>query len=837
MLSLSSDGSIVAIGAWGNDGGGDQAGHVRLFSLNPSSPATLTITSDDSDNVITSGQVTLTATFSENMTASPTISISGVVTNVAMTQGSSASEWTYYWQVPSNISSGTTLNVTATATDTNNLPYSGNASLTLTIDPLFYLDSNGVTIKCSGCSAGDTGMVSGTLYTAVENGTGTNGIRTLVDAGNYNLVTTLVTNMQNVFSSKTSFNEDISSWDTSNVTNMRAMFQNASVFNGDISSWDVSNVRFMESMFRGAEAFNGDISSWDTSSAEDMSFMFHVARAFNQDIGSWDVSSVTTMRYMFNNTQAFNQNIGAWDTSSVENFSSMFYDADVYNNGGSGAINSWDTSSATTMHTMFQGANVFNQNIGSWDTSSVTDMQEMFKYAQNFNNGGSSSINNWNVSRVTEMREMFGLTNAFNQDISGWCVSQISSEPLWFTRDNSGTWAGDTSKQPQWGTCNSDVTVILSDTDADNLLAASDTVTITATFSEAMTATPTISITGVVTSDFMSIKDGVSSYVSNANFSATSIGTRNDVLQNSTPIYEGINFGTQVKISNDGSTLVTNSHGGRMIYIYRKENGSWVLKQSIYGGDRDTDGLYGYTSSSPYVFRDPDTSSISDEEVELYFGAKIDISEDGNIIAVGSANNVISLTQDYIDNNKNRLFIYENIGNNKWELTFESTQGNMFSFYEFDLSDDGTVIAGLWPYWRNSSETYIEILSLTDLRTGSTSVARQSSGYQLYGFTNRSLKNTGKIALSGDKLTLAQISASGGTIEVRTRASVGNNFNREPDKTITQPDYSTEFVEQDLAISYDGQYIAYSSTKRTNASRLNVFKKIQGEIGLSLELL
>ena len=34
-------------------------------------------------------------------------------------------------------------------------------------------------------------------------------------------------------------------------------------------------------------------------------------------------------------------------------------------------------------------------------------------------------------------------------------------------------------------------TVTLSDTDDDNLLAASDTVTITADFSEAMTATPT----------------------------------------------------------------------------------------------------------------------------------------------------------------------------------------------------------------------------------------------------------------------------------------------------------------------------------------------------------
>lgn len=40
-------------------------------------------------------------------------------------------------------------------------------------------------------------------------------------------------------------------------------------------------------------------------------------------------------------------------------------------------------------------------------------------------------------------------------------------------------------------------TVTLADTDADNLLSASDTLTIIATFSKAMVATPTISIFGI----------------------------------------------------------------------------------------------------------------------------------------------------------------------------------------------------------------------------------------------------------------------------------------------------------------------------------------------------
>jgi surface protein len=45
-----------------------------------------------------------------------------------------------------------------------------------------------------------------------------------------------------MFRSAAIFNQDISSWNTTNVTNMESMFRSANQFNQNISSWNVINV-------------------------------------------------------------------------------------------------------------------------------------------------------------------------------------------------------------------------------------------------------------------------------------------------------------------------------------------------------------------------------------------------------------------------------------------------------------------------------------------------------------------------------------------------------------------------------------------------------------------
>ena len=102
-------------------------------TLDTTPPTLAQFVDSDLDNVISNGDaITFTAEFSETMAYTPTISISGLVTNVLMTEGADRTTWTYNWQVPNPISNG---NYTATVSGTDFVgnAYTGTDSITFTV--------------------------------------------------------------------------------------------------------------------------------------------------------------------------------------------------------------------------------------------------------------------------------------------------------------------------------------------------------------------------------------------------------------------------------------------------------------------------------------------------------------------------------------------------------------------------------------------------------------------------------------------------------------------------------------------------------------------------------
>jgi surface protein len=227
------------------------------------------------------------------------------------------------------------------------------------------------------------------------------------------------TNLSGLFGRCSSFNQNISSWDTSNVTDMSQMFSYAYLFNQPIGTWNTGNVTNMSYMFLAAESFNQPIGSWDTSKVVNMSGMFESTPAFNQPIGTWNTGNVTDMSWMFNYTEAFNQNINSWDVSKVTTIYSMFEFAFMFNQ----PLANWNLSSASNLSYMFAGAESFNQPLNSWNTSGVTNMSGMFEDARAFN----QPLSSWNTGGVTNMSYMFDGAVSFNQPIGTWNTSNVTT--------------------------------------------------------------------------------------------------------------------------------------------------------------------------------------------------------------------------------------------------------------------------------------------------------------------------------------------------------------------------------------------------------------------------
>ena len=283
----------------------------------------------------------------------------------------------------------------------------------------FSLTLTGIVECTSGCTAGNTGAIGSDTYTIHDDSS--LAAKNITDTDWNRVVTTIVTDMSSLFLNQATFNQDISSWDTSSVTTMEDMFRGASAFNQDLSYWDVRNVLNMQQTFYGAVAFNNggsdSISTWVVSSVTIMDGMFRNATSFNRPIGTWNVGNVISMSNMFRDASAFDKPLNGWDVSNVKYMQFLFRGASVFNQ----PLNGWDVSSVLKMPQMFFQASVFNQDLNSWIVSNVRDMSQMFQGATNFN----GNISSWITSSLIDMQSMFYGANNFNQAIGSWDIEDV----------------------------------------------------------------------------------------------------------------------------------------------------------------------------------------------------------------------------------------------------------------------------------------------------------------------------------------------------------------------------------------------------------------------------
>ena len=208
-----------------------------------------------------------------------------------------------------------------------------------------------------------------------------------------------VTNMEELFRNRRTFDEPLNNWDVSNVTNMQYMFRECVKFNQPLNNWNVQNVTTMKKMFENCNKFNQPLNNWNIQNVNNMEGMFDHCTNFNQPLNNWDVQNVTDITHMFAGCTNFNQPLNNWNVENIDNMAGMFEYCKNFNQ----PLNNWNVSNVICMISMFERCEKFNQPLNNWNVQNVIYMTYMFKNCHNFN----QPLNNWDISNAIYSEHMF----------------------------------------------------------------------------------------------------------------------------------------------------------------------------------------------------------------------------------------------------------------------------------------------------------------------------------------------------------------------------------------------------------------------------------------------
>ena len=156
---------------------------------------------------------------------------------------------------------------------------------------------------------------------------------------------------------------------------------------------------------------------------------------------------VKSMRRFLRLATSFNSSsVKTLSVSGVEDFTDCFSSCPLFNQ----SLTTWDMSSATSISGMFSGCSGFDQDLNSWGPSlaGCTSASKIFMDASIYN----QPMDTWDTSTFAAIGgfdQMFENATVFSQDLSGWCVSQISYPAYRFNIGSALT----NAQLPVWGTC------------------------------------------------------------------------------------------------------------------------------------------------------------------------------------------------------------------------------------------------------------------------------------------------------------------------------------------------------------------------------------------------
>jgi len=204
-------------------------------------------------------------------------------------------------------------------------------------------------------------------------------------------------------------------------------------------------------------------------------------------------------------------------------------------------------------------------------------------------------------------------------------------------------------------------------------------------------------------------------------------------------------FGRTVDINDDGTIAFIPAYNSNKLFIYYKGNGDWttniivtVSNTNNLGSSISCNGIgdmfivgdeYNDTGAtdigSAYIFKYEDGSwvnkkSLYGEIANARFGSRVSMSNDGNVVMVGSPN---------INTNTGRVYIYKKF-NEDWHLMYKSTgtSPNIYHGNGVDLNNDGST--GLIVDTHSNSNLYL-VRNMYDYTTTSNALVSVNTSNQL----------------------------------------------------------------------------------------------------------